>query len=99
MAAVTAFLSAILTIDDDATYYRSVIRKIKKGKIKFKEKPGIIFLEIDGLALNILNEAITNGSMPTLKRWLDEGTHKVTGWETDLSSQTGASQAGNTAWK
>lgn len=94
MAAVTAFLSAILTIDDDATYYRSVIRKIKKGKIKFKEKPGIIFLEIDGLALNILNEAITNGSMPTLKRWLDEGTHKVTGWETDLSSQTGASQAG-----
>ena len=31
MAAVTAVLSAILTIDDDATYYRNVIRKIKKG--------------------------------------------------------------------
>lgn len=38
MAAVTTFLSAILTIDDDATYYRSVIRKVKKGKIKLKGK-------------------------------------------------------------
>jgi putative membrane protein len=94
MAAVTAFLSAILTIDDDATYYRSVIRKVKKGEIRFKEKPGIIFLEIDGLAINILNEAIEKGSMPTLKRWLEKGTHKVKAWETDLSSQTGASQAG-----
>jgi hypothetical protein len=32
--------------------------------------------------------------MPTLKRWIEEGSHRVTGWETDLSSQTGASQAG-----
>jgi uncharacterized membrane protein YvlD (DUF360 family) len=94
MAAVTAFLSAILTIDDDATYYRSVIRNVKKGKIKLKGKNGVIFLEIDGLALNILNEAINKGYMPTLQKWLEDGTHKVSGWETDLSSQTGASQAG-----
>ena len=32
--------------------------------------------------------------MPTLKKWLDEGSHRIKGWETDLSSQTGASQAG-----
>lgn len=94
MAAVTAVLSAILTIDDDATYYRSVIRKFKKGKIKFDEKPGVIFLEIDGLAFNILSEALEKGAMPTLKKWLENGTHRVMPWETDLSSQTGASQAG-----
>ncbi|WP_321423495.1 phage holin family protein [uncultured Methanobacterium sp.] len=94
MAAVTAVLSAILTIDDDATYYRNVIRKIKKGKIKFNEKPGVIFLEIDGLAFPILKEAIKNGTMPTLKKWLENNSHGVIPWETDLSSQTGASQAG-----
>lgn len=94
MAAVTAVLSAILTIDDDATYYRNVIRKIKKGKIKFNEKPGVIFLEIDGLAFPILKEAIENGTMPTLKKWLENDSHEVIPWETDLSSQTGASQAG-----
>ena len=32
--------------------------------------------------------------MPTLKSWIDNDTHNLKGWETDLSSQTGASQAG-----
>ena len=35
-----------------------------------------------------------DGHVPTIARWLDDGTHKVLGWECDLSSQTGASQAG-----
>ncbi|MEG3225197.1 MAG: hypothetical protein BME94_06690 [Methanobacteriales archaeon Met13] len=95
MAAFTTLLSAALTIDDDATYYRNVIRKdIKKGKKENQEKPGVIFLEIDGLAENVLKEAIEAGHMPTLKRWIENRTHKITPWETDLSSQTGASQAG-----
>ena len=29
-----------------------------------------------------------------MARWLADGTHLMTEWETDLSSQTGASQAG-----
>lgn len=93
---INTTLSSILTIDEDASFYRTVLRnKIKKfeGKAKNK-KPGIIFLEIDGLAENILKEAVDKGYMPTLKGWLEMGTHKITGWETDLSSQTGASQAG-----
>ena len=32
--------------------------------------------------------------MPTIARWLSQGTHRILGWECDLSSQTGASQAG-----
>jgi len=95
MAACTALLSAALTIDDDATYYRNVIRKnIKKGRKSRSNNHGIIFLEIDGLAETILKEALENGDMPTLKRWLNMGSHEITSWETDLSSQTGASQAG-----
>src|SRR5205814_5035880 len=56
--------------------------------------PGIVFLEIDGLALPVLQRAIRNGSAPTMARWLEKGTHRLVEWETDLSSQTGASQAG-----
>jgi hypothetical protein len=33
-AAVTAVLSAILTIDDDCNHYRNVIEKLKKGRLK-----------------------------------------------------------------
>ena len=56
--------------------------------------PGVIFLEIDGLAGPIFERAIQHGHMPTLARWLETGTHKMLTWEPDLSSQTAASQAG-----
>ena len=29
-----------------------------------------------------------------MARWLADGSHRLMGWECDLSSQTGASQAG-----
>jgi uncharacterized membrane protein YvlD (DUF360 family) len=95
MAAISTLLNAIVTIDDDATWYRGIRDAVKKiNKKEVKNKPGVIFMEIDGLAQNILHEAVERGDMPTLKGWINEGSHKVTGWETDLSSQTGASQAG-----
>src|SRR5437660_337254 len=35
-----------------------------------------------------------DGNVPHMARWLAHGTHRLSEWETDLSSQTGASQAG-----
>src|SRR5262249_28190405 len=35
-----------------------------------------------------------DGNTPTLARWVASGTHRLAEWETDLSSQTGASQTG-----
>ena len=35
-----------------------------------------------------------DGHAPTMARWIADGTHRLAEWETDLSSQTGASQAG-----
>ncbi len=55
---------------------------------------GIIFLEIDGLALPVLRNAMRDGSAPTMARWVAERGYRLTEWEPDLSSQTGASQAG-----
>ncbi len=34
-------------------------------------------LEIDGLAKEILDEAIEKGYMPTLKRWIENKTHTL----------------------
>ena len=58
------------------------------------DTPGIVFLEIDGLALPVLQRAMRDGHAPTMARWLEDGTHRLAEWEPDLSSQTGASQAG-----
>ena len=86
----------ILAIDDDELYHLSVVRRNLKrmDKVSKTKTPGIFFLEIDGLAYDVLARAMRDGNAPTMASWLHEGSHKLTGWETDWSSQTGAMQAG-----
>ena len=95
-AAVTVVLDTILGTNDDDTYTLRVTQRIAKradGRT-ITDTPGIVFLEIDGLALPVLRRALRDGNAPTMARWVEEGTHRLAEWETDLSSQTGASQAG-----
>jgi len=95
MAAVTTVLSSLITINDDSSYYRSVLRDAeKKRKGNVKDYPGVIIVEIDGLAHKVLLEAVDRGVMPTMKKMIEGNDYKLRMWETDLSSQTGASQAG-----
>ena len=78
MTLVNAALGAMLSIDEDAVFDRSVTgRMVKKfGKPTETDVPGFLFLEIDGLGEALLRRAIDEGYMPTLKRWLDQGTHR-----------------------
>ena len=95
MAVITTVLSFVLTADDESSYYRAVLRdaeKHRKGDVK--DYPGVIIVEIDGLAKNVLCEAIEKGDMPNTKNLIEDKSHILREWETDLSSQTGASQAG-----
>ncbi|MFN2176483.1 MAG: alkaline phosphatase family protein [Anaerolineales bacterium] len=96
MTLVNSALGALLAIDEDAAFDRLVTgRMVKKfGKPTETDIPGFIFLEVDGLGEEILRKAVQDGYMPTLQRWLDEGTHHLVGWETDFTSQTGAMQTG-----
>ena len=95
MALITTILSSLVTIEDDGSYYRAVYRDAKrKRKKEVKHYPGLIIVEIDGLAYDVLCEAIDKGLMPTVKSMIEDESHVLKEWETDLSSQTGASQAG-----
>ncbi len=95
-SAVGVALDVILGTNDDDTYTFRVIQRIARrtGGRTVTSAPGIVFLEIDGLALPVLQRAMRDGNAPTMARWLAEGSHRFVEWETDLSSQTGASQAG-----
>jgi uncharacterized membrane protein YvlD (DUF360 family) len=94
--AIGVVLDIVVGTNDDDTYTFKVIERIarRSGEREETNVPGIVFLEIDGLALPVLQRAIRNGSAPNMGRWLEEGSHHLVEWETDLSSQTGASQAG-----
>src|SRR3954470_15279256 len=96
MAAVSVVLQAILGTNDDDEYSLKVTRRIAKrqGAQERSDVPGIIFLEIDRLALPVLRDALRDGSAPTMARWITDEGYQLAEWEPDLSSQTGASQAG-----
>ena len=95
MAIATTLITNITNTDYYDTYIRNLLKFAIGKKTPYKKKySGVIMLEVDGLSINTLKKAIDKGMMPNIKKFLDEKSHTLKGWETDLSSQTGASQAG-----
>ena len=93
VAAVSVVLAVLLGSDDMGSIRIAQRIAKRQGIIASTEVPGIIYLEIDGLALPVLRRAMRDGNAPNMARWARE-THRLVEWEPDLSSQTGASQAG-----
>jgi uncharacterized membrane protein YvlD (DUF360 family) len=95
-AAVTVVLDVLFGTNDDDTYTLRVIERIarRSGERVETDVPGLVFLEIDGLALPVLQRAMRDGNAPNMARWLADHEYRFLEWEPDLSSQTGASQAG-----
>jgi uncharacterized membrane protein YvlD (DUF360 family) len=96
VAGLTAAIYSLLAIDEDEAWHRNVVRRQARRRKQVVESdvPGVLFLEIDGLAHDVLLRALQDGSAPTLASWVRGGSHRLRCWETDWSSQTGACQAG-----
>src|SRR3954468_8922508 len=91
LAALNAILSGLLGINDEDSFYRNVVRKIARRQLPEGgdlSTPGTVIIQIDGLAEPVLRRAIDEGRMPTLARWLQEGTHRLVRWECDVPSMT-----------
>jgi uncharacterized membrane protein YvlD (DUF360 family) len=95
LALVSMLAAPLLDVDGDARHLRVVRRRVRRSRRDNQtDVPGAILFEIDGLGKGVLEEAIRDGHAPTIERWLADGSHRLIGWECDISSQTGASQAG-----
>jgi uncharacterized membrane protein YvlD (DUF360 family) len=98
VTAVSTLVAAILSIDQRDRVRRHRAKRAKKALQRADavdhQTPGLLFLEIDGLAYDVLRRAIRDGNAPTLARWVNSGDYRLRRWETDWSSQTGACQAG-----
>nr|WP_307847549.1 phage holin family protein [Streptomyces sp. F63] len=68
-------------------------------------RPGTLFLQLDGVGFDVLSEAAGPRTLPgtgrvlppvmeTVASWVEGGSHVLSLWRTDWSSQTGASQLG-----
>jgi uncharacterized membrane protein YvlD (DUF360 family) len=94
MAAVSGAVNSLLAVNDDELFFRRARRRARRTDGAGPTPPGVLFLQIDGLAYDTARRAVRDGSMPTLAGWLRSGSHALTSWHTDWSSQTGAAVCG-----
>jgi uncharacterized membrane protein YvlD (DUF360 family) len=95
-ALFNTILSAILNVDRDQSFYGALVAKLARGRPDtiVSDAPGVVIVQIDGLAQPILAHEIRAGRVPFISRWVRSGEMKLDGWTALLPSQTSASQAG-----
>ena len=94
-AIINTLLTAILGIDRGGSYYGLLVQRLMVKRSKgHTDKPGLVIIQIDGLAHPILAARMRAGSVNTIANWVRDGSHKLSRWEAILPSMTSASQAG-----
>ena len=58
------------------------------------EVDGVVFVQLDGVPFPVAQWALQSGTMPTLRRWVDDGRHRLQEWTVQLPCTTPASQQG-----
>jgi uncharacterized membrane protein YvlD (DUF360 family) len=87
-------LTLLVGIDTDQ-YQSLLLRRLAlSGNAARTNVPGVVIIQIDGLAHSVLAARIRAGQLPTLASWLRSGSHRLARWEALLPSMTSASQAG-----
>jgi uncharacterized membrane protein YvlD (DUF360 family) len=94
-AIVNTVLTAILGIDSGDSFYGLLIQNLLLERaVAPTDQPGLVIVQIDGLAYPILAGRVRAGSVNTMAGWVRDGSHKLSRWEAILPSMTSASQAG-----
>ena len=94
-AIINTILTAILGVDSGDSYYGLLVQRLLvKRSQGHTDKPGLVILQIDGLAHPILAGRMRAGSVNTMAGMVRDGSHKLSRWEAILPSMTSGSQAG-----
>lgn len=95
-ALVNTTLTSLLSITDDDSYWAVLLQQLaaRREGITRSDVPGLVVVQIDGLARPILQRQVQAGRVPHLSRWLRSGRYRLDGWEALLPPTTSASQAG-----
>jgi uncharacterized membrane protein YvlD (DUF360 family) len=96
LAGINTVFTTLLSINDDDSFYRNVIRHLARRMVAEGEldRPGTVIVQIDGLSEPILRRGLREGRMPTLAALLQTGSHRLIGWESEVPSMTTSAQAG-----
>ena len=94
-AVVNTTITWFIALGEDESYFSHLIRLLirEHAGVAQTDLPGVVIVQIDGLAHPVLVHQIRAGRAPTMARWVRSRTHRLVGWECQLPSQTSASQA------
>ena len=92
----TTVFVAIFSISSDDSYFAILVQQLSaRGQdVHRTDAPGLVVVQIDGLARQILTRQIQAGRAPHLSGWVRSGRYSLDGWEALLPPTTPASQAG-----
>ena len=94
-AGINTALTAVLGVDRGDSFYGLLIQSLMiKRSAPRSDQPGLVIIQVDGLAHPILAGRIRAGSVNTMAGWVRGGSHTLSRWEAILPSMTSASQAG-----
>ena len=94
-AIINTILTSILGVDSGGSYYGTLVQRLMVNRSTgHSDKPGLVIIQIDGLAHPILAGRMRAGSVNTMAGMVRDGSHKLSRWEAILPSMTSGSQAG-----
>jgi len=95
-AVFNTILSAIFSVNQDESYYGALVAQLasKRTDRIVTDTPGVVIIQIDGLAHPILSHQIRAGRVPFIAKWVRSHQMRLDKWTALLPSQTSASQAG-----
>ncbi len=94
-AGINTVLTSVFAIDSGGSYFGLLVSTMMaKRAAAPSDKPGLVIIQIDGLAHPILAGRVRAGSVNNISSWIRDGSHTLSRWEAILPSMTSASQAG-----
>ena len=89
-------ISWVLSLNEDDSFYGHLLKRLARdrGVIDASVSPGVLVVQVDGLAAPVLRTALRTGRMPFVAELLRSGSHRLVEWRCRVPSMTSASQAG-----
>jgi hypothetical protein len=97
ISAVATLFVWVATAGTDDAVTASLLRSARRKRpteLEDADVPGIVFVQADGVPFPVLDWGVRAGTLPTLSRWIRNGSHRMAEWRPKLPATTPASQMG-----
>jgi hypothetical protein len=95
VAMVSTLFVWVATAGTDDAVTATLLRKARRvGPVADPDLEGVVFVQADGVPFPVLDWSVRAGTLPTLSRWIRNGSHRAVEWRPKLPATTPASQMG-----